>query len=584
MKRRLGEILFQKGLITKEDIEQALTEQQQTKRPIGEILVEQGKVSEKNMLMALGEQLHIDFVELKKIEIAQDAVKIIPAKLATYYKIMPIERADGTITVAVNDPFNHWPLDDIEVNVGYHPKMVLACRDDILEAIRKHYGVGAETVERIMNKEEKSFSQNAAEEPLKEEATEVIKEEGEGETEDATVVRLVDQILQEAVRRGATDIHIEHSRDHMAVRYRVDGMLANARLPENIKYLASAIISRVKIMSWMDIVEKRLPQDGRSRIKIADEEFDLRVSSLPSRYGEDIAIRLLPCRADFHFEQLGMKPETLEALERLIHKPHGIIFVTGPTGSGKSTTLYTCISRIKSQKQKIVTVEDPVEYEIPGITQIQVNSGIGLTFARTLRNILRHDPDIVMIGEVRDPETANIAIQAALTGHLVFSTLHTNDAASGVTRLLDMGIDPFLVASAVDAFVAQRLVRMVCPDCKDKILLKEASHWVKRMGKAATLQARSRLFRGQGCDNCDQTGYKGRTAIYEMLLMDDDIRSLILNRSSANEIKKTAVGKGMLTLWDDGWDKVLSGITTPEEVARVTEENEGKEETPVETS
>lgn len=576
MKRRLGEILFQKGLITKEDVEHALIEQQQTKRPIGEILVEQGKVSEKNMLMALGEQLHIDFVDLKKVEITPDAVKIIPAKLATYYKIMPIERENGTIKVAVNDPFNHWPLDDIEVNVGYHPKMVLACRDDILEAIRKHYGVGAETVEKIMVREEQFFNKESAEEtPLQEEgSTSIIEEEGEVNTEEATVVRLVDQILQEAVRRDATDIHIEHARDHMSVRYRVDGILADARLPEDIKFLAPAIISRIKIMSWMDIVEKRLPQDGRSRIKIGEDEFDLRVSSLPSRHGEDIAIRLLPCRSDFRFEQLGMKPETLEALEQLIHKPHGIVFVTGPTGSGKSTTLYTCISKIKSQKQKIITVEDPVEYEIPGITQIQVNAGIGLTFARTLRNILRHDPDIVMIGEVRDPETADIAVQAALTGHLVFSTLHTNDAASGVTRLLDMGIDPFLIASAVDAFVAQRLVRMVCPDCKDKILLKEASHWVKRIGKAASLQARSRLFRGQGCDNCDHTGYKGRTAIYEMLTIDDDIRSLILSRSSANEIKKAAVAKGMATLWDDGWDKVLSGITTPEEVARVTEENE----------
>lgn len=572
MKLRLGEILVQKGLITNDDVEQALKEQLQTRRPIGEILIKMGKVSEKNMLIALGEQLHIEFVDLKKTNITPEAIKALPVKLVTYYKIMPLELKENVITIAVNDPLNNWPMDDIEVNVGLHPRMVLACNKDIQEATRKYYGVGADTVERILT--EKEISVSVSDSGPKEDEVSAIIGDSETTTEDATVVKLVNQILHEAGRRGATDVHIEPSRGKMAVRYRVDGVLSDAHLPVDIRYLASAIISRIKIMSGMDIVEKRLPQDGRSRIQIGNEEFDLRISSMPARHGEDMAIRLLPSRAEFKFEHLGMQAEALEVFEKLVAKPHGIVFVTGPTGSGKSTTLYTCLSRINSRERKIITVEDPIEYEIAGITQIQVNTGIGLTFARTLRNILRHDPDVIMVGEVRDSETAGIAIQAALTGHLVFSTLHTNDAASGVTRLVDMGIDPFLIASSVEAFVAQRLIRLICPSCKEKVPAKEAKQyvakWNERTGSVSESPAAD-ICRGRGCDECGGTGYLGRTAIYEFLLMDEDIKILVLKRGSSGEIKKMATSRGVSTLADAGWTKVLAGLTTPEEVVRVTE-------------
>ncbi|OGQ48390.1 MAG: hypothetical protein A3H42_02885 [Deltaproteobacteria bacterium RIFCSPLOWO2_02_FULL_46_8] len=568
MRLRLGEILVQKGLVTKEDVDAALKEQQKSRKPIGEILEKMGKVTEKNVLLALGEQLHIEFVDLKKTAISPEAVKALPVKLVTYYKIMPVKREGNVLTLAVNDPLNNWPLDDIEVNVGLHPRVVLACRKDIAEAIGKHYGVGAETVEKILTEDEDSVSISNI--SIKEEISEIS---GDSESsEDATVVKLVNQILEEAVRRGATDIHVEPARGKIAVRYRVDGVLSDAHLPMDIRYLAPAILSRIKIMAGMDIVEKRLPQDGRSRIQIGPKEFDLRVSSMPARHGEDLAIRLLPSKAEFRFENLGMQEEALKIFEQLIAKPHGIVFVTGPTGSGKSTTLYTCLSRINSRERKIITVEDPVEYEIGGITQIQANAAVGLTFARALRNILRHDPDVIMVGEVRDAETAKIAIQAALTGHLVFSTLHTNDAASGVARLVDMGVDPFLIASSVEAFVAQRLVRLICPACKEKVSAEESHQWLAKVSALnAKRPSKTGFFRGRGCEECGNTGYAGRTAIYEFLPVGEAVKSLILKRASAGEIKKTAIEKGMTTLVEDGWSKVLLGLTTPEEVARVTE-------------
>lgn len=567
MKVRLGEILVQRGLVGSADVEEAIGEQRQTGKPIGEILVQKGKISDKNMLMALGEQLQIDFVDLKKTKIMPEAVKALPAKLVTYYKIMPIELKENVIKIAVHDPSDHWPSDDIEVNLGLHPVMVLACREEILDAIRQHYGVGADTVERIMSSQDDISRIRMRVTESQAEETEVIAEEQEKTAEDATVVQLVDQILREAVRRKASDIHFERSRDSLSVRYRVDGVLGDAHLPAEILYLAPAIVSRIKIMSGMDIVEKRLPQDGRCRLKIGQDEYDLRISILPSRHGEDVAIRLLPSQSQFSFEALGMKPAQLEVFKRLIVRPHGIFFVTGPTGSGKSTTLYTCLSHINSRERKIITVEDPIEYEIPGLTQIQVNATVGLTFARTLRNMLRHDPDVIMIGEVRDSETAEIAVQAALTGHLVFSTLHTNDSASGVTRLLDMGIEPFLIASSVEVFIAQRLVRLICPECREEISNEESDRWLKRLNGKIHFPSGS-LRRGHGCDSCVLTGYQGRTAIYEILPLEQ-VQGLILNRASAAEIKETAIACGMKTLWDDGWEKVAAGQTTPEEIIRV---------------
>lgn len=568
MKVRLGEILIRKGLVSQADVESALEEQRQTGKLLGEILLKRGRLSEKDLQLSLGEQLQIDTIDLKRTKISPEAVAAVPAKLASYYRIMPVEIKEDVLTVAVADPFNHWPLDDIEVNLGLHPRMVLAGRQEIQEAIRRYYGVGADTVEKIMKSGEGTLAraERAGETA---EATEVIAEETErGSAEEATVVRLVDQILQEAARRKATDIHIERGREQLAVRYRVDGLLADARLPEEIRYLSPAIVSRIKIMAGMDIVEKRLPQDGRTRMKIGAEEFDLRVSMLPSRHGEDIAIRLLPAKTIFRLEDLGMRPEEMRVFKKLLEMPYGILFVTGPTGSGKSTTLYTGLSQINTRERKTITVEDPVEYEIPGVSQIQVNAAIGLAFSRILRNILRHDPDVIMVGEVRDPETAEIAVQAALTGHLVFSTLHTNDAASGVTRLIDMGIEPFLIASSVLSFVAQRLVRLICTECKTEIGREELDYWRQRLKGKVPFPIKN-LYWGKGCDACNANGYRRRTALYEVLLVDEEIRTLILNRAPAGIIKEAAVRRGMRTLWDVGWEKIVAGLTTPEEVLRV---------------
>jgi type II secretory ATPase GspE/PulE/Tfp pilus assembly ATPase PilB-like protein len=567
MKPRIGEILVQKGLIAPSEVESALEEQNKTGKPLGEILLKRGLITEKDLLLSLGEQLQIDYIDLKKTKIMPEAVEAVPVKLANHYKIMPVEIKDGILTIAVSDPFNPWPLDDIQVNLGFRSRIVLAGCQDIHEAIQRYYGVGADTVERIMKREEDSLAMTAAA-ANQDEPTEIVSGGTEKGAHDATVVRLVEQILQEAVRRKSSDIHIEMGRERLAVRYRVDGLLADAQLPEEIRYLAPAILSRIKIMSGMDIVEKRLPQDGRSRMKIGPEEFDLRISILPSRYGEDIAIRLLPAKKLFRLDDLGMRPEQMEIFKKLTQVPHGILFVTGPTGSGKSTTLYTILSQINSRNRKIITVEDPIEYEIPGITQIQANAAIGLTFARILRNILRHDPDVAMIGEVRDTETAEIAIQAAMTGHLVFSTLHTNDAASGVTRLIDMGIEPFLISSSVVAFVAQRLVRLICTKCKTEFTPDELEYWKKRLeGKINTPV--QKLLVGDGCEACDLTGYRNRTALYEILIIGEEVRKLIFNKASAEEIKKAGIRQGMRTLWDDGSEKIAAGLTTPEEVIRV---------------
>jgi type II secretory ATPase GspE/PulE/Tfp pilus assembly ATPase PilB-like protein len=381
--------------------------------------------------------------------------------------------------------------------------------------------------------------------------------------EDASVIKLVDQILQEAIQQRATDIHIEPGRDELAVRYRVDGVLYDTRVSPDIKYLYSAIVSRIKIMAQLDIAERRVPQDGRIKIKIGPRELDLRISILPSVYGEHVVIRLLPIEMLFSLKQLGLLPEDLETLERIIREPHGIILVTGPTGSGKTTTLYASLSKLNTREKKIITVEDPVEYELRGITQLQMNSKVNVTFANSLRSMLRHDPDIMMVGEIRDLETAEIAVQAALTGHLVFSTLHTNDAASAVTRLMHMGIQPYLITSAAKAFIAQRLVRLLCMECREKV-----SNTTASVLPDANLTS---YYRRKGCEACRFTGYKGRTAIYEILVVDERIKELMLEKAPSDIIKKEAVRAGMKTLYQDGLRKVAAGLTTSEEILMTTQ-------------
>ncbi len=565
MALRLGEILVEKKIITPQELELAINEQQKTKKLLGEILVSMGFLTERRLLQILAEQQGIPFLELKDMSIDEKVIKAVPAKFIWHYKIIPINIANNVLTIAMSNPFDAWPVDDLEAHLGLRVEKALAVSTDITEAARKYYGVGADTIERLLSHEAGHGIGKT------EERVDKI-EDLERMSEDASVIRLVNQILQQAINDRATDIHIEIFREELSLRYRVDGILYDASAPETIKHLYPAIVSRIKVMSGLDIVERRLPQDGRAKVRIGAKEYELRVSVMPSLYGENIVIRILPTVMLFDIANLGMSKQNLEVLEQLIERPHGIIFVTGPTGSGKTTTLYSCLSRLNTRQRKIVTIEDPVEYELKGITQTQINPRINLTFAVVLRSMLRHDPDIMMVGEVRDYETADIAIQTALTGHLVFSTLHTNDAVSGVSRLIDIGVDPYLIASSVEVFIAQRLVRLICKNCKESYQLpEEIFQKFNQPGKIYDDALKQAGFRGRGCKACNNTGYMGRTGIYEILLVNEEIKKMILQKASSDTMKQKAFGFGMRTLKQDGWEKVLAGLTTPEEVLRVVQ-------------
>lgn len=564
MVMKMGEMLVKKKLITPQQLETALKEQRRSGEVLGMILVKMGFLKEEQLLKVLSEQLNIPYVSLKDAVIDPSVIKKVPAKFAWHYNIIPIKFiADpNTLTIATCDPLR--ALDDVKVFLKCEVNPVLASRDEIVEMIRKYYGVGAETLEGIIAAR--------AEEPARvmEPGREI--EDIEKLAEDASIIKLVNQIILEAHQKRATDIHIEPFRGKMNIRYRIDGVLYNANVPPDMGRFFQAIISRIKIMSRLNIVERRLPQDGMVIVKRGKEEFDLRISILPTPEGESLVMRLLPTRMLFSLEKLGLESKDLEILDSLIKKPYGIIFVTGPTGSGKTTTLYASLNKIKSTKNKIITIEDPIEYELEGISQVQIAPEIGLTFAKGLRSMLRHDPDIMMVGEVRDFETAELAIRVALTGHLVFSTLHTNDAAGGVTRLLDIGVGPYLVASSVEAFIAQRLVRLICPTCKveDKRFAEELKLQIMKETGISNVK----IYKGVGCEVCNFTGFKGRTAIYEILVVDKAIKELILRKASTDEIKEKAVEQGMRTLRLSGWQKVVSGLTAPDEVLRVTQVEE----------
>jgi len=574
---KIGQLLINKNLITPEQLEMGLQEQSKSGGLLGVILIKKGFLKEDDFLKTLSEQLSLPFVKFKELAIDPLAVKKVPAKFAWHYKVMPIKFENDKLIIASFDPLRS--LDDLRLFLGYELKPVVASESEIMEAIKENYGVGAETVEGIMAKTPKEVkSHDGAKEAGRIEDIEKL-------AEDASVVKLVNQIILEAYQKRATDIHIEPFRGKMNIRYRIDGILYNANVPDDIERFFLAIISRIKIMSRLNIVERRLPQDGRCVIKVGQEELDLRISIIPTRYGEGMVIRILPMNMLFSLEKLGLVPEDLELLEGLIKKPHGIILVTGPTGSGKSTTLYGCLNEIKSSKNKIITIEDPIEYELEGIIQIQVLPEIGFSFAQGLRSMLRHDPDIMMVGEIRDFETAELAIRSALTGHLVFSTLHTNDAAGAVARLLNIGIEPYLVASSVEAFIAQRLVRLICPECKkiDTTVPEKIRSIITQdmsKSKAGLFHSKTeaiKFYRGQGCKECNFTGFKGRTAIHEILVVDKSIRELMLKKASTDEIRDKVVSQGMKTLRLCGWRKVIEGLTTPDEILRVTQATESQE-------
>jgi type II secretion system protein E len=557
----IGQILISKGLINMETLERALLDQEQHKDLLGETLIKLGLITADQFYTVLADQLGVEYVRLKEARIDAAIINEIPAKFACHYELMPIKVENNVITVAMVNPLDIHTVDDIKLLLKKEIKTCLASRKDILEAIKKYYGVGADTIEKMAP----DASQENIVSVQYQETQDLVES-----AEDASIINFVNQVLLEAYRDRATDVHIEPFEDELMVRYRIDGVLHETKVPQAIKNFQSAIISRIKIMANLNIAERRLPQDGRIRIKIGDDKVDLRVSIMPTPFGESVMIRILSSNILWGMESLGLLKPDLEILEKMIKKPHGIIFVTGPTGSGKTTTLYASLSKINDKDKKIITIEDPIEYQLKGIMQMQVQPKIGFTFANALRSMLRHDPDVMMVGEVRDYETAEITIRVALTGHLVFSTIHTNDAAGGVTRLVDMGVEPFLVASAVECFIAQRLVRVICDNCKSE--LKPDKEVLKELGVSRLDLSKIKLYEGKGCESCRFTGYKGRTAIYEILVMSEPIRELVLKRSSSDQIKKKALSLGMRTLRQDGWEKIKAGITTPGEVIRVTQE------------
>lgn len=560
----IGDILVKKGIITPEQLEKGLEEQEKTGAFICTSLVKLDFAAEDQVFKALSGKLNIPYVKLKEIHIDPLVVQKVPAKFASHYKIIPLEFKDNSLVIAMADPLDVRILDDIRLLLGLEVKGVLASELEIQESIRKYYGVGAETLEGII-------SQQDARQELRMDREKA--EDLDGLAEDASIVKFVNQILSEAVRERATDIHLEPFQDELRTRFRIDGILYDINIPEAIKYFHPAIVSRIKIMGHLNIAERRLPQDGRIKIKVNEQELDLRISTLPTAFGEAMHLRILSSQEFLELGKLGLCLQDLKILETVIKKPHGIIFVTGPTGSGKSTTLYAALAHINSAAVKIITVEDPIEYQLKGINQIQVAPKIGLSFATGLRHMLRHDPDVMMVGEVRDFETAEIAIRAALTGHLVFSTLHTNDAAGAITRLLDMGIEPFLVASSLECLIAQRLVRVICPKCK--VAVKPAQKIFEEMLKNIEFDPlKQKIYEGKGCEDCRFTGYRGRTAIHEVLVVNQPIRELILNHAFSQQIKRKAISQGMRTLRYSGLQKVLSGITTYTEVVRVTQQEE----------
>ncbi|MGE0758938.1 MAG: GspE/PulE family protein [Pirellulaceae bacterium] len=555
-----GEILLRRGLLDKRQLDIARTKIQDGASVL-DAAVALGYVQEEEALQAIAHEVGLDYVDLNDAEIDLSLLKNFPTKLIHRQSLFPLRRSNGHLVVATSDPFDLYPIDEVASATGLSVTPVLAGRGEIAKLIKRHLGVGSETVEGLMEAkvDEGDVELLSGIEADGSELSEMAQE--------ASVIRLVNEILLEAIETRASDVHIESQAGGLRVRYRVDGVLQTQPMPAELHRFSAAIISRMKIMARLNIAEKRLPQDGRMKLKIAGREVDVRVSVIPMIHGEGLVLRILDKGAmKFDLKSLGMEVETYEIFRQLIDLPHGIVLVTGPTGSGKTTTLYSALVEINSPGIKIVTTEDPVEYQLEGINQIQVHSKIGLTFAHSLRSILRHDPDVVLVGEIRDLETAENAIQASLTGHLVFSTLHTNDAAGAYTRMIDMGVEPFLVATTVEGVMAQRLVRRLCRHCKqpwtpERDELPRDFPWDDIQGP---------LQKAVGCRQCRQTGYSGRLGIYELMVTTDDIRQLAHDGVSTWKIKQAAVEQGMLTLRTDGWRKVLRGETSVDEVLTAT--------------
>jgi len=556
----LGSILVEKKVITQDQLDHAAGQCTGAER-LDRVLVRLRYCSETAVLNALGELYNFEVVELAGPDAPVDVelLRKMPSKLVHRSKLIPLDKENGSLRVATPDPFQIYAFDELRMICGLEIKPVLAKESEINEIIKKYFGVGGDTVSQLLDDNGKDDDVQVLSD-VRESAGDLAEM-----AQDASVVKLVNEILLEAINERASDVHIEPFEDDLRIRYRVDGVLRNTNVPPQIRQLQAAIISRIKILSNLNIAERRVPQDGSFKIKVRGREIDLRISIIPFMHGEGVVMRILDKQAILlSMEELGFDLDMLKIFEKVISQPHGILLVTGPTGSGKTTTLYAALRGIVSEEIKVLTVEDPVEYHLGGINQVNVNMKAGLTFARGMRSFLRHDPDVIMVGEIRDLETAETAVQASLTGHLVFSTLHTNDAPTAITRLLDMGVEPFLVSSSVEAVLAQRLIRTLCPHCKE-------AYEPDKLDVPEDFNPRgTTVYRPVGCRECRMTGFAGRKGIFELMVLDDDLRELVLERSSSGKIRNLAIKHGMVSLRDDGWHKVRSGHTTIGEIVRAT--------------
>jgi len=552
----LSQLLLFNGLLTDEQLGDAGALQRAEGLRLDRAIIQLGFLTERQMLELMAEQLHLPLVELEDITIPPEILRVLPPKVIYRKRLVPISRENGVLNVATSDAFDLYVFDDLRLSTGLNIQPVLASRDDIEKVIKSHYGLGGDTLDEMVGADD--LGGGGASVEGGEDLLEMAQE--------ASVIKLVNEIIIEAVNERASDIHIEPYEHQIAIRYRIDGLLQEASVPPQMHRFQAAIISRVKILANLNIAERRIPQDGRIKFQVGGRQVDVRVSVIPMLFGEGVVMRLLDkSNVLFTLQQLGMDDTTYGMFKSLIDRPHGIFLVTGPTGSGKTTTLYAALNAIVGSAIKVLTVEDPVEYHLHGVNQIPVNHQVGMTFEKGLRAILRHDPDVVMIGEIRDLETARAATQAAMTGHLVLSTLHTNDSASAAMRLIEMGVEPFLVSSTMIGAMAQRLVRRICSKCREEYVPDPAT-----LPRDLKLEPGEKLARGKGCPHCRNTGFRGRSGLYELMVMTDIIAEKIIDRAPSPQIVAAARPSGLRLLREDGWIKVRQGITTPDEVVQCT--------------
>jgi len=559
----LGSILLEQNIVTESQLNEAFEEKERTGTSIGHVLVDFGFTTEDQILNVIADQLGMEVVNMKYVEVPDDVLKRVSSSFARAYEIIPIKFEDSTLTVALSDPLNPTILDDLHFMLGTNVKGAISNKEDIMEAITKFYGTSGESVEDMLKELEDDMPLQKYEEENIEDDIITLRELAT----EAPVIKLLNLILIQAIKDRASDIHFEPFENEFKIRYRIDGILYEMIPPP--KHLAIALTCRIKVIANLNISERRLPQDGRIQLNVMGRNVDIRVSCLPTAFGESVVMRVLDRQVvNLDIEQLGMREDTVEQVKEIIERPHGIFIVTGPTGSGKTTSLYSFLKTVNRIDLKLITTEDPVEYDIDGIVQVPINHKIGLTFARCLRSILRQDPDKVMVGEIRDLETAQMAIQASLTGHLVFTTLHTNNAPGSITRLVDMGIEPFLVSSTLEAILAQRLIRKICQRCKTPFRPNEFQ--LNQIGLTLKDIETKELFYGRGCSDCNQSGYKGRTGIFELLMANDTIKELIVQGAPTVVIQEKAREQGMRTMREEGILKIYDGLTSIEEVSRET--------------